>query len=89
MTANVVAKTAAIVDDLRYLAAIELLIAAQAVDLAGVDRGDDRARRTRGCTTPCAPASRCSTAIARSARTSRRSSARCCAGRFEIDGDRR
>ena len=39
MTANVVAKTAAIVDDLRYLAAIELLIAAQAVDLAGVDRG--------------------------------------------------
>ena len=39
MTANVVAKTAAIVDDLRYLAAIELLIAAQALDLAGVDRG--------------------------------------------------
>ena len=39
MTANVTAKTATIIDDLRYLAAIELLIAAQAVDLSGIDRG--------------------------------------------------
>jgi histidine ammonia-lyase len=38
MTANVVAKTAAIAGDLRYLAAIELLVAAQSVDLSGVDR---------------------------------------------------
>ena len=38
MTANVVAKTATIVDDLRYVAAIELMIAAQAVDLTGIDR---------------------------------------------------
>jgi histidine ammonia-lyase len=36
MTANVVAKTAMIGGDLRYLAAIELLAAAQAVDLAGL-----------------------------------------------------
>jgi histidine ammonia-lyase len=39
MTANVAAKTAALVDDLRYLAAIELLVAAQAVDLSGIDHG--------------------------------------------------
>ena len=38
MTPNVVAKTATIADDLRWLAAIELLAAAQAVDLRGVDR---------------------------------------------------
>jgi histidine ammonia-lyase len=38
MTANVVAKTERIGRDLLYLAAIELLAAAQAVDLAGIDR---------------------------------------------------
>ena len=38
MAPHVVAKTAAIGDDLRYLAAIELLAAAQAVDLRGLQR---------------------------------------------------
>ncbi len=38
MTPNVVAKTAAIASDLAYLAAIELLAAAQSVDLRGLDR---------------------------------------------------
>jgi histidine ammonia-lyase len=38
MTANVVAKTAGIADDLRFLIAIELLVAAQAVDLRDLDR---------------------------------------------------
>ena len=38
MTANVVAKTAAIVDDLRFLTAIEMLVAAQAIDLRELDR---------------------------------------------------
>lgn len=37
MTANVVVKTAAMVPNLRYLAAIELLTAAQAIDLRGTD----------------------------------------------------
>ena len=37
MAANVVAKTAAMVPNLRYLAAIELLTATQAVDLRGTD----------------------------------------------------
>lgn len=38
MAANVVAKTAAMVPNLRYLAAIELLSAAQAIDLRGTGR---------------------------------------------------
>ncbi len=38
MAANVVAKTAAMVPALRYLAAIELLSAAQAIDLRSLDR---------------------------------------------------
>jgi histidine ammonia-lyase len=37
MATNVVAKTAAMVPNLRYLAAIELLTAAQAIDLRGTD----------------------------------------------------
>jgi len=38
MTANVIAKTEAITADLRFIAAVELTAAAQAVDLAGVDK---------------------------------------------------
>ena len=38
MAANVVAKTAAMVPNLRYLAAIELMSAAQAIDLRGTGR---------------------------------------------------
>jgi histidine ammonia-lyase len=37
MTPHAIAKSVAISDDLRYLAAIELLVAAQAVDLRGVE----------------------------------------------------
>jgi histidine ammonia-lyase len=37
MAANVVAKTGAMLPNLRYLAAIELLTAAQATDLRGTD----------------------------------------------------
>jgi histidine ammonia-lyase len=38
MTSNVVAKTGVITDDLRFLSAIELLVAAQAIDLRDLDR---------------------------------------------------
>jgi histidine ammonia-lyase len=38
MTSNVVAKTAVITDDLRFLTAIELLVAAQAIDLRDLHR---------------------------------------------------
>ena len=38
MATNVVAKTAAMLPNLRYLAAIELLTGAQAIDLRGTDR---------------------------------------------------
>ena len=70
MAPNVVAKTGAMVPHLRMLAAIELLVAAQAVDLRGIAaRGAGRRHRhAHAAVRARVPRS---TTIARSGRTSR------------------
>ncbi len=54
MTFNVVSKTADIVVALRYIAACELLMAAQAIDLRAFAARRARLRRARGARRRCA-----------------------------------
>ena len=81
MAANVVAKTAAMVPLLRYLAAIELLTAAQAVDLRKLEPATLGRGAARGLRCGARACRRCSTRTVRSAPTSRRSRAMIAGGR--------